>query len=120
LLLAAFFSYSVFAFHAFLGVASPYSLVAHGIAACAASNAIGILVIGRAGMESGFAAPMSAGLVMVVTLMSMGVSYGASVSWLPVASLLTDASDGTFALLNAAVWGAIAVTVFTRRATVQS
>ena len=119
ILLAAFFTYSVMAFDAFIGVARASVLITHGIAACAGSTAIGILVIGRAGLESGFAAPMSAGLVMVVTLLSLGLSGGEAMSWIPIASMLTDAGHGWLALTHACAWGAASVVIFTRRSTVQ-
>jgi hypothetical protein len=117
-LLSVFYAFSVFVFDAFLGVPGPISLVAHGAAACAGATAIGILVIGRAGLESGFAAPMSLGLVAVVSLLSTGLSWKTGGALLPIASLLTDDPSGLGALAMSLVWGLIAVAVFTRRSTI--
>jgi hypothetical protein len=117
-LLSAFFAFSVILFDAFIGVAAPVSLAVHGAAACAGSTAIGLVVIGRAGLENGFAAPMSAGLVIVVTLLSIGLKLDLQVAWLPVASLLTDDISGAAALATSVTWGVAGTALFTWRSTV--
>jgi len=108
-------AFSVMLFDAILGVHDPRSLVLHGSAAILSSVAIGIVVIGKHGLKSGFAGPMSAGLVVVVSLLSMGLSQPSVAEWLPVASLLARSSSGVTPMLLSVVLGIASVGIFTFR-----
>lgn len=118
LLLSLFFAFSVVLFDSFIGVPRPTALMLHGAAACGGATAIGLIVIGRAGLENGFAAPMSAGLVMVVSLLSAGISLGDAAHWIPVASLVTDDQSGLAALAASLGCGVLGTVMFTWRSTV--
>ncbi len=104
-------------FHALLGAFDPWGLVMHGTAACAASVAIGLAVIGRAGIERGFAGPLSAGLVVVVSLLSYGLSSHGADRYVPIASLMSAGDPGWTSLAVALAASAGAVGLFTWRAT---
>ena len=104
-------------FHSFLGLAQPTNMALHGVAATTAATAIGMIVIGRSGIERGFAASLSAGLVVVGSLLSLGVSDGPGSTWLPIASLTSREAAGA-PLLMALVFGAVAVSLFSRRSVV--
>lgn len=115
LLLSMFFSVSVFVFASLLPFEAPLTVVLHGVAACGGATAIGLVVIGRSGLEAGFAGPMSTGLVMVVSLLSFGLANRTVGAVLPVASLLARAPDGWTPVFVATLWGLIATAIFTFR-----
>jgi hypothetical protein len=115
LLLSLFFALAVGIFNSLLLLEAPYTLALHGAAACGGASAIGLVVIGRSGLEAGFAGPMSAGLVAVVSLLSFGVGNRVVGAWLPISSLLARSEDGLTPLLMSLAWGVIATAIFTRR-----
>lgn len=114
-LLAVFYGFSVLLFDAFLGVPDPTHLILHGAAAAGGSTAIGLVVIGRHGLDSGFAGPMSAGLVVVVSLLSVGLSMKSVGQHLPVASLLAVHQPGPSVVGMSVLWGGVAVLAFVYR-----
>lgn len=119
LALGLFYTFSVLLFYALMGAYSPEELIVHGFASAFTSVAIGLLVIGRAGLERGFAAPMSIGLVIVTALLSYGFTQTGVDRTIPVASVLSSGDPGWRALAASLAFGSVAVAVFTRRSTVQ-
>lgn len=117
LVLSAFFAMSVGLVHAIMGVGDPTPLILHGGAACGASTAIGLLVIGRAGLDRGFAGPMSAGLVAVFGLAGAGLARG-PMQWVPIASLLARDASAWPPVLGAIALGVVAALAFARRTAV--
>ena len=115
--LVAFYTLSVLVFHALLGLDDPMGLTLHGSAAAITATAIGIAVIGRAGMH-GFAGPMSAGLVIVGTLLGFGLTSPRLAVVFPIASLVARDHTAGPALVLSAIAGMLAVAVFRLRATV--
>ncbi len=119
LLLSLFFALGVAVFDALLGLEDPMTLLLHGSAASTGATAIGLVVIGRAGLESGFGGPMAAGLITVVFLLQAGVTMRPIGALLPVASLAAQSDQGWPPLLMSILWGLVATWLFTRRSTVR-
>jgi hypothetical protein len=117
--LSLFFAFSVLLFEALLGSDSSGSLIVHGVASCFASTAIGLMVIGRAGLENGFVGPLSAGLVAAVSLIGFGAATSGPDRFLPIASLFAPNDSGFISLAVAGLFGAAAVAVFTARSTAE-
>jgi hypothetical protein len=117
--LTAFYVLSVALLHAVIGTTHPMYLIEHGAAACMGAVAIGLSVVGRAGIEQGFMAPLSMGLFLVASLLSLGLGVQGWDAWIPVSSLLRQGVDGLGALAHAALWGAAAVALFTWRSTTE-
>jgi hypothetical protein len=117
IVLTAWWGLTVALFHALLGAFDPWGLVVHGASACVASVAIGLAVIGRAGIERGFAGPLSAGLVAVVSLLSYGLSAHDIDRYVPIASLMSTGDPGWSSLGVALAASAASVGLFTWRAT---
>ena len=106
---------TVAVFHALLGARQPEGLIVNGIAASGAGVAIGLIVIGRSGMAHGFSGPLSAGLVVVVSLLSFGLSVHGLDHHVPIASLLSADNPGWGALSVSLVLGVASVAWFTVR-----
>jgi hypothetical protein len=117
--LTVFYAFAVFLFDGLIGTGGISPLLLHGAAACNASVAIGLVVIGRASLESGFIVPLSMGLMAVVSLMSFGMAVSGPEQLVPVASIFSQGASGLGALLFSFVFGAVATAVFTVRATVE-
>jgi hypothetical protein len=115
--LAGFYAVSVWALHAVMGVGDVNGIVLHGAAAAGAATAIGLLVIGRSGLDRGFAGPMSGGLVLVFGLLSAGLAGGVA-RVLPIASVLAHDASPWPPLALAATTGLLAAVVFARRTAV--
>jgi hypothetical protein len=118
LVLAGFYALSVWALHALMGVGDVTGLVLHGVAAAGGATAIGLLVIGRSGLDKGFAGPMSAGLVIVFALLSTGIAQGRGGAILPIASMLVRDASPWPPLLASLLSGVVAAVVFARRTAV--
>lgn len=88
LVLGLFFTMSVTMMHAVVGLEAPWSLAISGATASSTAAAVGMAVIGVGGKTQGFAGPMSAGLVIVMGLFSLGLYEPWLARSLPVASLL--------------------------------
>lgn len=108
------FLLGVLVLHAVLGVEGVGALARHGVAACSASVAIGVLVVGRAGLKVGFSGPLAAGLSLATGLVAVGVAVPAVGSQIPIASLVAGGS-GWGPLLGAVLVAGAAVAVFARR-----
>ncbi|MEZ4322718.1 MAG: ABC transporter permease subunit [Myxococcota bacterium] len=100
--------------HAILGVEEPTRVLRNGVAACGGAVAVGLLVIGRAGLKSGFSGPLASGLSIATALAAAGVAAPGPGRYLPIASLLTDGS-GYVPLLGATALGVAAIALFTWR-----
>ncbi|MCB9674142.1 MAG: ABC transporter permease subunit [Alphaproteobacteria bacterium] len=100
--------------HAILGIEDPLRVGRNGLAACAGAVAIGLFVVGRAGLKSGFSGPLASGLSIATGLAAAGAALPAVGRLLPVASLLT-ASTGWLPLGGALGLGAVAIALFTFR-----
>jgi hypothetical protein len=118
--LTAFYALSVALLHAVIGTTHPLFLLEHGAAACMGAVAIGLMVVGRAGIEQGFMAPLSLGLFLVASLISLGLGVQGWDAWVPVSSLLRQGVDGLGAMAVAVAWGGVAVGLFTWRSTTES
>jgi hypothetical protein len=100
--------------HAILGVEDPARVMRNGLAACAGSVAIGLFVVGRAGLKSGFSGPLASGLSIATGLAASGAVLPAVGKLLPVGSLLT-ASPGWLPLAGSLGLGGLAILLFTFR-----
>lgn len=118
LVLSAWWAFTILLFHALLGAEEPWALLRHGVAASSTSVAIGLMVIGRGGLARGFAGPLSAGLVAVVSLLSYGVSTKGADQYVPIASMLSSGASGWTSLGVATLIGLGGVALFTWRGTV--
>jgi ABC-type Na+ efflux pump permease subunit len=112
--LLAHYALAVLVLHAILGVEGAWQVARHGIAACAGSVAVGLLVVGRAGLKAGFSGPLASGLALASGLVAVGLVAPAVGGWLPIASMLAG-GDGFAPLVGALALGAAAIAVFTRR-----
>lgn len=115
LVLTAFYAFAVLLFRALLNVPNPSKLMLHGLAACGASTGIGLMVVGRAGLEKGFAGPISVGLTAVFTLLSLGAGASDLMGWLPIASLVGQKASGAAAVVTMVAFGLGSVALFTWR-----
>lgn len=118
LVLGGFYGLSVALVDAIMGVQGAATLALLGLASCSASTAVGLAVIGRAGLDRGFAGPMSAGLVLVFSVLSTGFADRQLGALLPVASLVVREADWPAPLAGACVLGVVASLLFARRTAV--
>ena len=110
LVLAVFYALCVVVLAAVIGVADVGAQLRHGAAACAGGVAVGLAVVGTAGIKQGFSGPLAASLTGVVGLFAIGAIY--DLPWLPIGSLLSESSGyatlGTalvMGLLSSALYG---------------
>lgn len=115
LLLAAGYVFSLLLVHAMLGVDAVGALLVHGIVGAGGAAALGLAVVGQAGLQRGFVGPLSAGLVGTVSLVSFGLANPEVGSWLPVASLAHHHAQVGRPVPMALAWVALAVLLFVRR-----
>ncbi|MCB9663026.1 MAG: hypothetical protein H6732_02860 [Alphaproteobacteria bacterium] len=118
LVLGGFYGLSVALVDAIMGVQDALQLALAGLASCAASTAVGLGVIGRAGLDRGFAGPMSAGLVAVFSVLSAGLADRAAGAYLPIASLVVRDASWPIPLGVACAMGIVASLAFARRTAV--
>ena len=114
--LGLFFAMSVAMLHAVIGLATPWALAINGATAASTAAAVGMAAIGRGGKTRGFAGPMSAGLVIVMSLFSLGLTNPGWALNVPVASLI--ATEVGFAPLVALALGPAYSWWFARRVAV--
>jgi hypothetical protein len=115
LVLTIFLQFAVATFTAFLSMPDPTAIMRHGLSGTMASTALGLLVIGKAGIKRGFSGPVAAGISAATFCCSLGyVLPDAQSAWLPMASLASD-SSGWESLLVALVFSCGAVLVFGKR-----
>jgi hypothetical protein len=118
--LGTFFAFAVTAVDGVMGLAHPGTAVAHGYAATGAATAFGIVAVGRSGLDKGFAAPLSLGLVLVTGFTALGVGGAdAAAPWLPIASLVSRGAPVLPPVALSAALGLLAALVFARRTAVQ-
>lgn len=97
-----------------LGLPDPGATLRHGVAASGSAVALGLASVGRAGLQSGFAASLAAGLSVTTGLLGLGYALPSVGAWLPLASLAAGGS-GWAPLLGMFLLATLAVGVFTWR-----
>jgi hypothetical protein len=117
--LSTFFLFAVLLFDGLIGTEGASALALHGVASCMASVALGLIVVGRASIETGFIGPLSIGLVVIVSLMSYGLAVSGPEQMIPVASIYSLGASGVGSVIVATLFGAAATAIFTWRATVE-
>lgn len=90
--LTLFFGLCVALFHAVMGVDAPWAMVRHGFAACGGAAAIGLMVVGAAGLEQGFSGPLAASLAIATGAIGFGLSLPTVGHVLPLASVFAGGS----------------------------
>lgn len=110
--LGLFLALSILFISAIVGVTNVPALIRHGIAACGASVALGIGVVGTAGLKQGFAGPFALVVVLLTGLTTFGLL---GLDWLPLASLFTD-GEGWAALVTSLGMGLASAFVYAWRA----
>lgn len=100
LVLGLFYATSVAMVDAVIGLPNPWALALNGATAASTASAVGMAVIGRGGKTRGFAGPMSAGLVIVMGLYSVGLARPELAPHIPVGSI-------TATSVGAAPWVAL-------------
>lgn len=108
------YALAVLVVNATMGITGTAALLRHGVAACAASVAIGLFVIGRGGLKAGFSGPLATGLTIASALIGLGLGAPELAAHIPISSMLTDGA-GWSPLLGALLAGWVAVALFTRR-----
>ncbi len=114
--LGLFFGMSVGMLHAVIGLDTPMTLAIGGATAASTASVVGMAAIGRGGKTQSFAGPMSAGLVIVMGLFSLGLTAPDIAKHLPVASLV--ATELGVAPLLALLLGPLYAWWFARRVAV--
>lgn len=117
--LGAFYVFGVALFHSLVGMPDPVAVALHGVAASSGSAALGIAVVGRAGMAQGFVAPLSVGLVLVTSLLGWGFAANGPEQWIPIASVLSEGTPGGGAAAMSVLWGIVGIALFTWRSTTE-
>jgi ABC-2 family transporter protein len=92
-ILAVFFSASVLGFSSLIAMEGTWDVVRHGIAASAVGVALGLSVVGTAGLKNGFSGPFAAAMSWATGLAVVGWSL--DLWWLPIGSLFTADSGWT-------------------------
>jgi hypothetical protein len=100
--LATFYSASVLAFAALIPIRELGAVVRHGVSAASVGVAIGLSVVGTAGLKNGFSGPLAVAMTGATALVSIGAAL--TLTWLPIASLLTS-GDGWSAVGTAILIG---------------
>lgn len=99
---------------ALLGLPDPGETLRHGVAAAGASVALGLASVRRAGLRSGFAATLAAGLSATTAMLGLGYLLPSVGSWLPLASLASGGT-GWAPLVGMVLLGLASVGLFTWR-----
>lgn len=116
LLLVSFFTVCVLVFAALFSLEDMGAVMRHGAAAGSGAIAVGLMVVGRSGLKSGFSSVLSMGLLAGTVLMGLGMVVPSVAAWLPVASLLTGGA-GWAPLGGALLLGGASSLVFGWRST---
>lgn len=114
LVLVVHFALAIAVFNALMGIEQPLALLRVGIGACVMSVTIGLTVIGRGGLKSGFSGPLAAGIAAATAMAAVGVTRNPLAAMLPIASLIAG-GDGWLPLLSSGIAGMLAVVLFTIR-----
>lgn len=112
--ITAFYAFAVATFHAILGVSDPWPFVRHGFAAAGGAAAIGLMVVGGAGLERGFSGPLATTMALVTGAMGAGLVLPDFGQALPIASVLAGGT-GWAPAGAALVLGVLAAAVFSVR-----
>lgn len=107
LVLAGFFGVTVLVFGAIVPVLNPLAVLSHGIAAFGTAVAVGIAVVGTAGLRQGFSGPFAIGMTLTTALASTGLALG--LDWVPIASLFAETNGGTALACSIGIGGLSAV-----------
>jgi len=113
-LLMAHYALAMGVIHAILGIDTLLPVALNGLAACSASVAVGLFVIGRAGLKAGFSGPLASGISIATGLAALGVALPPVGTQLPIASLMAGGS-GFAPMVGALGFGAAAIVLFTVR-----
>ncbi|MBT3222287.1 MAG: hypothetical protein HN348_24710 [Proteobacteria bacterium] len=117
IVLSAFLAMSITIIDAQISLPSLASALRNGFAANAMGVAVGLTVIGRAGLKRGFSGPIAMGLVTILTLMVLGMTLPPQLAGIiPVASIFTRAS-GWEAMGISILVGLVAMMGFSNRST---
>jgi hypothetical protein len=115
LLLTIFLQFAVATFTAFLSMPDPAAIMRHGLSGIMASTALGLVVIGKAGIKTGFSGPVAAGISAATFCCGLGYALpDAQAAWIPMASLASE-SSGWESLLVASIVSCAAILIFGRR-----
>lgn len=112
--LSVFLALGIVMVDAVIGVPDVTARIRHGIATSCGATCLGLLVIGRGGLRSGFTGPLTSGMSVAAGLMVAGYTFPGLAVWLPMASFTTQAS-GWEAMATATGLAVVTVAVFTRR-----
>lgn len=88
--LAVFYVASVIGFGALIVVEQQGAVIRHGVAASAVGVALGLAVVGTAGLKNGFSGPFAVAMSWATGLAAVGVAL--DLWWLPIGSLFTSGS----------------------------
>ncbi len=114
-ILAAFLCLGVALCTAILGLDDPAAMVRHAIACATGATCIGLLAIGRSGIQSGFTGALALGMSLATACFALGAALPSVGQWIPMASLVAGESSGWQALVGTGVLALAALLVFTRR-----
>lgn len=112
--LAGFFAVSAIGFGALIPVEALGEVLRHGIAAAAVGVALGLSVVGTAGLKNGFSGPFAVAMSWATGLAAVGA--GLDLWWMPIGSLFTS-GDGWMALAVAGLAGIGAAALYGARVT---
>lgn len=112
--LSAFLGLGILMVDAVIGLPDVAASIRHGIACAVGATSIGLLVIGRGGLKTGFTGPLTSGMTAATALFAFGLTAPGAARWLPLASFASSAS-GWEALLGAVVAAVLTVLLFTWR-----
>ena len=112
--LGAFVALAIAMVAAMLGLPDSAALTRHGVAAALGSVALGIGSVGRAGINTGFAATLAAGLSVATGLLGLGWWLPQVGAWLPLASVAAGGA-GWAPLLGSVLLGFAGIGLFTWR-----
>ena len=112
--LSLFVTLAVLFYDALAGMEDPIAMICNGIAASVTATSLGLIAIGRGGLEAGFAGSLAFGLSILAGLAFIGVVVPSSAQYLPVASLVTP--GGTLVpMVVSVVLGIVAILAFSIR-----
>ncbi len=114
-LLSIFYALCVGTFDALMGLSDPGATTRHGAAACGAATALGVALVGRAGLRQSFAGPFAMGMTAATGLITLGATSPSIGQWLPLASVYSEGS-GWVPLALTLVCGGLAALGFSLRA----
>lgn len=110
--LCGFLALSVAMVTAVLPGGDPLPALLHGVAATLTAIAVGMAVVGQAGLRAGFSGPFGVGMTLVTGIASAGWRW--DLPWLPVASLFST-RPGWAAVAVSCAAGVVGSFVYARR-----